>query len=122
MELYPRAKLCGITWERFWSMTMREFRYEENAHGKEIEERDYFLWLQGRYIFDAMSIVMFNSFKEKGVKARDYMEKPYIEMQKAQELTEYEKERQRKEFLAGLEVMMMNFNAERKEKAQKAEV
>ena len=71
-------------------MPIREFWNEEpdllwayrNSYMERLEiERDkdnYNAWLQGAYIFDAVSKSIYNSFGRKdGMRALNYLEKPY---------------------------------------------
>lgn len=41
-----------------------------------LESRNYELWLQGVYFFDAVSIALSNAFREKGKKPTEYPDKP----------------------------------------------
>lgn len=43
---------------------------------------NYNAWLQGLYNFKALSVVLYNSFRDKGKKAENYFEKPLGEEEK----------------------------------------
>ncbi len=94
-------------------MPIREFWNEEpdllwayrNSYVEKLEiERDkdnYNAWLQGAYIFDAISKSLYNSFGRKdGKRALNYMEKPYDLKKSEKELEQeriFENERKIKE-------------------------
>lgn len=54
-------------------------------------------WLQGAYIFHAVSTAIYNAFKKKGAKAKNYMEEPIriIPLTEEEEKEKAEKERER---------------------------
>ena len=41
------------------------------------EEKNQYLWLQGRYIYEAFDAVIHNRFSKKGTKIQDYPKEPY---------------------------------------------
>ena len=54
------------------------------------KERNEYLWIQGMYIYEAFSTVLYNAFRKKGTKPAKYAEEPY----RINPLTEAEKKQQ----------------------------
>ena len=75
----------------FWAY---RFSYYERKKLNE-REKNFELWLQGAYFFDAVSVALANSFG-KGNKVHKYAEKPYC-LTKEDEEEEKKKEKERLE-------------------------
>ena len=59
-----------------------------DADMRKRERENTFLWLQGRYVYDAFAAVIHNAFSKKGTKSIEYTKEPY----RITPLTEEEKE------------------------------
>ena len=66
----------GIGASEFWQLNVRTLRPYLLAENIRREERNYFAWLQGAYIYDALSVVMANSFSKKGSPRKEYCKEP----------------------------------------------
>ena len=84
-ELLPIALECGMTPTQFWEDEPRLVHSYLRKHELVLEEQNYQSWLIGLYVYDAMSVVMANSFG-KGKKL-NYMEKP-VEINPPKQKTE----------------------------------
>lgn len=60
-------------WEGDWYLP--RLYYEAHVIAEKNKNRD--LWLQGRYVFDAFSIVLKNAIAKNGAQPVPYLEKPY---------------------------------------------
>lgn len=74
--------LYGMTYDEFWFGKPILAKYYREKHKLEIEQTNQQLWLQGLYIYDALSVVMNNSFSKRKEK---YVEKPFDIFQKSEE-------------------------------------
>ena len=75
-------------WEGDCSLT----RYYRKAYKIKQEENNNNAWLQGLYVYDAISTALHNALRGKSQKARHYAEQPYD--LKNREKTEFEKARE----------------------------
>lgn len=103
--------MCGISYDRFGSLTMKDMRIISKAYSEKIqadfEMQDIMAFIQGRYFVEALLSTVGNMFS-KG-KPMKYPEKPYSQ-NKDIPLTEEEIQRQRELFIANLKAMETNFN------------
>ena len=106
----------GIGASEFWQLNVRTLRPYLLAEDIKREERNYFLWLQGAYIYDAVGVVMSNAFSKKGSKKKEYIKEPV----RITPLTEEEKaikaEKERRKVIAMFDAMERDFKAKEKEK------
>lgn len=79
-------------------------KYYRQANDLKIERQNTDAWLQGMYIYDAVSAVVYNVWcRKKGEKAVSYTEKPYsFDVMKSKEEREIEES-------AKAEIWMKNF-------------
>ena len=70
--------------------------YREIAVNKRKEKNEY-LWIQGMYIYEAFSTVMYNAFRKKGSTPAKYAQEPYrvTPLTEEEKLAQAEKERQK---------------------------
>lgn len=105
----------GIGASEFWQLNVRTLRPYLLAEDIKREERNYFLWLQGAYIYDAVGVVVANALSKKGSKRRDYVKEPV----RITPLTEEEKaikaEKERRKIFAMFDAMERDFKAKEKE-------
>lgn len=78
----------GIDYNLFWKLNPRKLEPFLKARDLKIKRKNEEMWLQGVYIYEAVSTAIYNNFREKGKKAIPYMEEPI----KLFEYTEQEKE------------------------------
>ena len=75
--LCPIYIAYGMTYEQFWfgdPWIARSYREAYVERRKEENTRD---WLQGAYIYNAVSTALANAFRKKGTKTVDYLEEPF---------------------------------------------
>ena len=66
-----------MTYDQFWfgdPWMARSYREAYVERRKEENTRD---WLQGAYIYNAVSTALANAFRKKGAQAVDYIEEPF---------------------------------------------
>lgn len=92
----------GMTYEQYWdgppsiAVTYRE------AYKLKRKMANEDAWLQGMYVFDAVSVALANAFGKKGAGKKQYVEKPIDIFP----LTEKEKKRREREEMAKMESAM----------------
>ena len=69
----------GMTYDEFWYGEPDRVKYYRQAEEIRRKEKDYDLWLQGRYIYDALCAVspLLHAFAKNGTQAEKYNEDPY---------------------------------------------
>lgn len=106
----------GIGANEFWQLNVRTLRPYLLAENIKREERNYFLWLQGAYVYDAVNVVMANAFSKKGAQKKEYIKEPV----RITPLTEEEKrikaEKERRKAIAMFTAMEQEFKAKEKDK------
>ncbi len=106
----------GIGASEFWQLNVRTLRPYLLAENIKREERNYFAWLQGAYIYDAVGVVVANTLSKKGTKKKEYCKEPI----RITPLTEEEKairaEKERRKIIAMFDAMERDFKAKEKEK------
>lgn len=66
----------GMTEEQYWDKTpYLAVAYREAYRLRKKSENEY-AWLQGMYIYDALSVVVGNAVAKKGAKKNTYLERP----------------------------------------------
>ncbi len=113
MEYLPHCLAMGIGADEFWQLTVRTLRPYLLAENIKREERNYFAWLQGAYIYDAVGVVVANALAKRGSKKREYVNEPV----RITPLTEEEKrikaEKDKRKVIAMFNAMETNFNAKK---------
>lgn len=68
-----------MSWEQFWHGDPEIARFYREAHELKIRERNFELWLQGLYVYEAIGDMapVLHAFSGKGVKPRPYSEEPH---------------------------------------------
>lgn len=69
----------GMSYEEFWEKDIDLVKFYREAEQLRQKRRDYDLWLQGRYIYDALCAVspVLQAFAPQGTRAMPYIEEPY---------------------------------------------
>lgn len=100
----------GIGAKEFWNLNIRTLRPYLMAEDIKREQQNYFLWLQGVYIYDAVGTVVGNALSKKGAKKHEYVKEPI----RITPLTEEEKrikaEKDRRKVVAFLNSLADDFN------------
>lgn len=89
-----------MTYEMFWQGNPYLCVAYREAHKLKIKSRNEEMWLQGRYIYDAVSIALYNAFRQKG-SAKNYVE-PYDILPKTKEEKEAYTQAQRQKIVEAL--------------------
>lgn len=78
-EAFPYYLSIGMTYAQFWEMDPALVRYYRQADALRLERKNLELWLQGRYVYDAVCCAspLLQAFAEKGTKALPYTKEPY---------------------------------------------
>ena len=91
-ESFPFYLAIGMSSAEYWEGDCSLTRYYRKAYKIKQEEINNNAWLQGLYIYDAVSTSLHNALRGKNQKARQYAERPYDF--KNREKTEFEKARE----------------------------
>lgn len=69
----------GMTYDEFWNKEPERVKYYRKAEAIRRKNRDYDLWLQGRYIYDALCAVspVLHAFAKNGTQPEEYLKEPY---------------------------------------------
>lgn len=105
----------GMTYDEFWYGEPDRVKFYREAEEIRRKERDYNLWLQGRYFYDALCSVspILHAFAQNGTRAQAYNEEPYPRTEKEyRELQERQMKARAEEFKAFVEAK----NRERRNK------
>ena len=112
----------GMTYDEFWHGEPWLVKAYRKSNDMKRHERNYELWLQGKYIYDALRCTpLLVGFPEKGYKVPSdagYPDRPYPLTE--QEAREQEAEKERENFFAYLR--NMEAQSERNKKAMKEAV
>lgn len=87
-ECCPFYLAIGMSYAEYWEGDSSLARYYRKAYKIKQDEANHNAWLQGLYVYDAISTALHNALRGKGKKAEKYAEKPY---QFQREKTEAEK-------------------------------
>ena len=88
-ECCPFYLSIGMSSAEYWEGDCSLTRYYRKAYKIKQEELNNNAWLQGVYIYDAISTALHNALKGKNQKAREYAKQPYDFSNR--EKTEFEK-------------------------------
>ena len=91
-ECFPFHLAIGMSYAEYWAGDPALARYYRKAYQIKQEEINNTAWLQGLYIYDAVSTAMHNALRGKNVRVREYQKQPFDF--KRREKTEAEKMRE----------------------------
>ena len=86
--VFPEYLAMGMTYEQFWDMDASLVKAYRKAHEIKREERNFEMWLQGKYVYDAIGAlapILRTSLSKHPSKADKYVDKPYPLTEKAAE-------------------------------------
>lgn len=107
-----------MTYEAFWDDSPELVRSYQEAEKLRTERENTFLWLQGRYFFDALTAGLSNfsaGVVGKNGKAQ-YTDKPYRVTPMTEEEKEAERQRKLDAYIEELKMFQMEFNKRKQEK------
>lgn len=118
-EQCPYYLSIGMTYEQYWDQDCTAVIFYRKAHELRLEEENFKLWLQGRYVYDAICCVApILRAMSKARKPLEYHERPftlqtaYSEMRKKQ--AEEESDRKAR---AQMETFAERFNRKFRERS-----
>ena len=76
-ENFPFYLAIGMSSAEYWSGDSSLVRYYRKAYKIKQEEINNTAWLQGMYIYDAVSTALHNALRGKNTTAREYAKQPY---------------------------------------------
>lgn len=77
-EVLPYYISIGMSIDEFYNQDVNLAKYYRQAHEIKEDRHNSHLWLQGMYIYDAISTSLYNVFcRTKGQQASSYPSKPY---------------------------------------------
>ncbi len=86
-ENFPFYLAIGMSSAEYWSGDPSLVRYYRKAYKIKQEEINNNAWLQGLYVYDAISTALHNALRGKNSKAKEYAKQPYnFENKKKSEL------------------------------------
>ena len=98
-EAFPFYLAIGMSYTEYWDGDPVLAQYYRKAYLIKQEEINNTAWLQGLYIYDAVSTALHNALRGKNSRPRDYAKNPYNfnrkEKSEADRLKEVEIEQQK---------------------------
>lgn len=76
---FPRYLAMGMTTEEYWDGDAELTRFYRKADEIRNEKINQELWLQGLYVYEAISDIapILHAFAKKGAKAKPYLKEPF---------------------------------------------
>ena len=68
---------AGMTNEQFWKGDPYLAVVYRDVDTRKRKDLNGFLWLEGKYVYEAVSVVIHNSFSKKGTRPIYYPDEPY---------------------------------------------
>lgn len=69
--------LCGCSADDFWNGDYTLLKNYVRMHELAVEQRNQELWLQGFYVYEAVSVALQNAFSKSGTKKAEYPKEPH---------------------------------------------
>jgi hypothetical protein len=91
-ECFPFYLAIGMSSAEYWTGDPSLVRYFRKAYKIKQEETNNNAWLQGMYIYDAVSTALHNALRGKNTQAREYAKQPYNFENKEKSIQEKAKE------------------------------
>lgn len=77
-EVFPYYLSIGMTYEQFWNQDVELVKYYRQSQRYYSDRKNTEAWLQGMYIYDAISTSIYNCFgRKRGQSVATYVSKPY---------------------------------------------
>ena len=100
--MLPYYISLGMSPEQFWNGDPYLAVVYRDVANRKAEEQNSYLWLQGRYIYEAVEAVVHNHFARKGTKAKNYPNEPYRITPQTEDELKQAKERERQKAIDSL--------------------
>ncbi len=85
-EWLPHYLSIGVGKDEFFHSTPRILYAYDEAFERQEQREDYKLWRQGAYNYHAFATVLHNAFKPKNAPAEEYLEAPFSEMKRMNDI------------------------------------
>lgn len=69
--------LCGCPCDVFWNGDYTLLKNYVRMHELAVEQRNQELWLQGFYVYEAVSVSLQNAFSKSGTRKAEYPKEPH---------------------------------------------
>ena len=86
----------GVPYDVFWNGDYTQLKYYEEMHEYVLKQRNYEMWLQGMYIYDAISTALSKAFDKRS--RAEYAKEPYQIMPMTETEQEVAKQKKINEF------------------------
>lgn len=108
--LCPTFLSYGMTYDQYWHGDPWMVVDYAKAYKIRMEERNWEMWMQGLYIYDAFSVVLSNAFAAKGSTPKKYLLKPEPIFPMTEEEKQAEDERELRKMIRNLNQWEKSFN------------
>lgn len=87
----------GVSYDEFWYGDYCRLKYYESRYLAQRKIQNEQAWMQGAYIYNAISVALGNAFRKRGSNPEKYLEKPieFFGKTEAEEKAEAEQAKQR---------------------------
>jgi hypothetical protein len=102
-ECFPFYLFIGMSYAEYWEGEPSLTRYYRKAYRLKQDEINHNAWLQGLYVYDAISTALHNALRGKNTKSKNYAEKPYKLDKKDEPITEEQIEIEQEKAAAWME-------------------
>lgn len=112
--MLPYYISIGMTDTQFWDGDCRLAEYYRKAEELKMSRRNYELWLQGRYVYEAILGVapVLHAFAKRTARPVPYLDEPFpITAKDVKERQEREERKRQEEVRAKMEAFMARHNA-----------
>ena len=77
-EWFPYYLALGMTYEQYWCSDPYLTVYYQKARKMKFDYDNQMAWINGMYIYDAVSAIVFNTWcRKEGEQCKNYTDKPY---------------------------------------------
>lgn len=77
-EWFPYYLALGMTYEQYWCSDPYLTVYYQKAKKMKFDYDNQMAWINGMYIYDAVSAIVFNTWcRKEGEQCKNYTNKPY---------------------------------------------
>ena len=76
-EAFPFYLAIGMSYAEYWEGDPSLARYYRKAYRIKQDEINNNAWLQGLYVYDALSTALYNALSKKHARPRKYAQQPY---------------------------------------------
>ena len=98
----PKFMAMGVSYDEFWNGDYTRLKYYEEAYKQKLKDRNTELWLQGVYVYEAVSVALYNLNRKKGAPSERYSKEPHRIFPLTKKEQEEENKKKVEEFRAAL--------------------